>query len=67
MLTTVETIRISKTTTSCRVQIGDVNFNETLDERYRRYFEAETGAAQEPSQPASAAGPAPAEQEAAEE
>lgn len=55
MLTTVESIRISKTTTSCRVQIGDVNLNETLDERYRRHFQAETGAAQQQQQPVSTA------------
>ena len=39
MLTTVETIQISDTTTSCRVRIGDVDFEATLDDRYRRYSE----------------------------
>lgn len=50
MITTVETIQISETTTSCRVRIGDVNFDEGLDERYRRQSGADRGAAPAPPQ-----------------
>lgn len=40
MITTVETIEISETTTSYRVAIDEVNPTETLDERYQRHLEA---------------------------
>ena len=56
MLTTIETIQISDTTTSCRVQIGDVNFNATLDERYRRHFESEEDGTQPSPPPTAPAG-----------
>lgn len=41
MLTTEETIQISETTTSCRVKIGSVNFEATLDERYQQHCAVE--------------------------
>ncbi|HJQ32083.1 MAG TPA: hypothetical protein VJ866_07890 [Pyrinomonadaceae bacterium] len=66
MLTTVETIQISETTTSCRVHIGDVNCNETLDERYRRHFEAEADA-QQPTPARADEQQAPAGQEVRQE
>lgn len=43
MLTTEETIQISETTTSCRVKIGDVNFDATLDERYQQHCAVKEG------------------------